>query len=341
MEVFRRSQEPITISGIDFDGTSGWIQGGVSNKIVVKKFNASLLSPLVSIYENERPVDWSKQFGRKGPMIVEIGSGLGEFIVHRAEQFPKQNFVGIEYDWPRVYKTLRRISRFNIKNVRLLNVDARVVFERLFLPVTIDSVVALFPCPWPKRSHIKHRLFNREFLQLINSRLADHGELKIVTDFYPYLEWISDEIPAQAFRYSERKIPPQFDTKFERRWQGQGQNEFWELLLTKQSSVAIPLKEDIILKEFSISHFNAQSLTLVDEKKDAVILFKEHFFDSRKSRAMIHAIVVEKNLTQHFWIAVVKQSDHWMIRPLEGCLFIPTPGIQRALELVREQSSIS
>ena len=48
---------------------------------------------------------------------------------------------------------------------------------------------------------------------------------------------------------------------------------------------------------------------------------------------MVHLVVVEKNITQHLWIAIIKRSQ-WCIAVLKGFPFIPTAGIQTALESV-------
>ena len=88
----------------------------------------------------------------------------------------------------------RSVSGGKLENVRLLKIDARVAFERLFLPQTIDHIHCLFPCPWPKKGHVKHRLFSNVFLKLINSRLKQKGQVKIVTDFCLTGEWVRGEI---------------------------------------------------------------------------------------------------------------------------------------------------
>jgi len=47
-------------------------------------------------------------------------------------------------------------------------------------------------------------------------------------------------------------------------------------------------------------------------------------------------IVVEENLTQHFWIEIGQRRECWYVRAARGCGIVPTVGIQRALDLVHE-----
>jgi len=168
----------------------------------------------------------------------KIGFGMGEFLVRCATDSPNRNFVGLEQHWERIYKTLRRLERSRFAdpgaghpdNIKILRIDARVAFERLFSPRSIDVIYCLFPCPWPKKGHVKHRLFSKKFLRLLNSRLKAKGMIKIVTDFFPYYEWMLTQIPTTGFDAATQTTQPQYGTKFERKWCEEGQKEFFELL---------------------------------------------------------------------------------------------------------------
>ena len=129
----------------------------------------------------ERPVDWRAQFGSQAPLEVEIGFGNGEFLVRRAQERPERHFVGIELEWASVQRALRRLAQAQATNVRLLLVDAHLALQRLFPPLALQRVYSLFPCPWPKERHAKHRLFSHTFLTLLNSRLQPDGEVLVVT----------------------------------------------------------------------------------------------------------------------------------------------------------------
>ena len=69
----------------------------------------------------------------------------------------------------RIHKTLRKIELAHIENVRLLRVDARLAMVRYFQPRSLERIHCLFPCPWPKKNQVKHRLFSRDFLKLLNN----------------------------------------------------------------------------------------------------------------------------------------------------------------------------
>ncbi|MCK5179659.1 MAG: tRNA (guanosine(46)-N7)-methyltransferase TrmB [Candidatus Omnitrophica bacterium] len=297
---------------------------------------------LVSPYDLKRPIDWNAQFSRSAPTDVEIGFGMGETLMRMAQESPERNFIGVEQHWKRICKTLRVMTKSQssapetFKNVRILRVDARVVFQRLFAPRSIDTVYCLFPCPWPKKGHVKHRLFNNGFLRLLNNRLKKSGTIRIVTDFYPYFQWVLAQAQGAGFCAETATVRPQYDTKFERKWRDEGQEEFFKLDLFKKRHIEAPVKKDIVLKSYTLNEFDFDRLQLKDETGKVSVIFKDKVFDRGQQKVMVHAIVAEEHLTQHFWSAIVKNEKTWRIARAEGQNFFPTPGIAKALELVYE-----
>lgn len=308
-----------------------------------KKHEISFL-PFIFYLQRERPIDWNKEFGRKAPLDVEIGSGLGEFLVQTSKQHPERNFVGIELEWGRVRKFLRKIElkiaasndEDVVNNIRVLRVDAVVAFERLFAPRTIHNIYCLFPCPWPKKRHIKHRIFSHEFLRLVNSRLVDRAGIKIVTDFKPYYEWTKEQLHDTGFKKNEKIIRPQFNTKYERKWCEQGQNEFYELHLIKNKHITVPLKKDVALQVYFAKKFKAEKFSLDDITGEVTVVLKDFLFDATQKKGLVYLIVSEKNITQHMRVSITKCSKGWRVEKAEGDMSLPTSGLALALKRVCE-----
>ncbi|MBI5149719.1 MAG: hypothetical protein HZA28_02990 [Candidatus Omnitrophica bacterium] len=292
--------------------------------------------PVISYHQIKRPVLWQEEFHRLAPFEVEIGFGLGEFLIRSATAHPDRDYVGIEQHWERMRKALEGMSA--LRNIRVLKVDARVAFERLFVPETIDHVHCLFPCPWPKKGHVKHRLFSNTFLKLLNSRLKKGGGVTIVTDSAPYQAWIRQQLDATGFELASRMVGPRYDTKFERKWHNEGHEEFHELTLTKTTHVAVPLTEDTLLRDYRLKEFDPKCFRFENQTGPVSVIFKEMLFDPAKDKAMVHLVVAEEEITQHFWVAVVKKGKIWRVCQADGQSVLPTPGIARAIELVYEQA---
>ena len=293
------------------------------------------LAPFLSWHKTPRPVQWVDVFGRCAPVEVEIGFGNGEFLVRLAQDHPERDFVGIELEWASVQRGLRRIAQVQATNVRLLQADARVVLERLFAPQSVQRVYALFPCPWPKERHTKHRLFSHTFLSLVNSRLLPAAEVQMVTDSASYVAWVQAQIPGTGFAVRSEPIPPIFRTKYERKWQAQGQEMFYDLRLTKTHHIPVSLREDVPVQTHRIAHFDPERFCPQNVRGPVTVEFKEFVYDPLRQRGMLWVFVVEEGLTQDFWIQIIRRHDSWHIRPAPGCDVVPTVSVQQALDLVR------
>ena len=310
------------------------------------------LKPLLEfpLNPNFAPACWTgrletkqhQEFQHQAPLEVEIGFGNGEFLIRRAQENPKVNFLGIEQNWERICKALRSIetiqqsSLSELRNIRIVRLDARLFLENFLGEESIDYVYCLFPCPWPKKGHIKYRLFSKDFLRLLNNRLKKQGEVKVVTDFYPYVEWISKESEGTGFGLKIQKIAARYNTKFERKWSAQGQKEFFEINLRKKEHQVLPFKKGFSVKAYKIKTFVPERFQFEDRKGEAAVIFKEMLFDSLKQKAMIHLIVSEQNITQHVWIVIAKKGRFWGIHKADGQNILPTQGIALALESVYE-----
>lgn len=295
------------------------------------------LKPFIQWPETERPVDWTRRFGREAPLEVEIGFGNGEYLAKHAQDNPERNFVGIEVGWGGVRRTLRKISKAGLTNVRLLLADSRLVFQYLLAPASLQRVYSLFPMPWPKEHHVKHRVFSHQFLRLLNNRLVAGGEARIVTDFEPYARWVKEQVPDSGFIMDVTLTHPSFDTKYERKWCEQGQETFFEIRLVKQQhQLDRAVKEEQPVKTYCVDHFDPDHFDPVSDHGEVVVEFKDYLYDPARKKAMTRAVVVEDELTQHVWIEIARGEAQWFIHLAPGCCAVPSVGVQRAVDLVYE-----
>ena len=292
-------------------------------------------------HQTERPVDWNNRFGRGDPTALEIGFGNGEYLVREALARPDWNFIGLDIRWASVLRALRKISEHGVGNVRVLQADARTALERLIRPGTLRQAYALFPCPWPKEHHAKHRVFSNDFLKLLNSRMADSAQARIVTDDENYLRWILRQTPGSGFKTLSRRIPPSFDTVYEKRWRKQGQQSFFELVLEKTDPCDASLKEDAPVQTHRVNTFDPERYAPQNDHGEPTVEFKEFLYDPQRKKAMSRVMIAEEGLLQDIWIEIAKYDDGWKIRPAWGCRMVPTAGVQRALDLMFEAAGKS
>ncbi|MDP8212833.1 MAG: hypothetical protein P9X22_06045 [Candidatus Zapsychrus exili] len=305
-----------------------------------------LLTPLISLSKEKYPIEWSEEFLLGSLLDVEIGFGTGEFLIAEAINNPGRNYVGIEQNWERIVKTLKVITRLHkegkpLNNIRILRIDATVAFERLFAQKSINSIYCLYPCPWPKKGHIKNRLFSCSFLKLLNSRLKVGGDLRIVTDFYLYFEWVIEQSEDAGFSVLTNRVKPKYNTKFELKWCEGGQEEFFEIKMHKKSHVNVIERQGVELKTYKVKDFAYDNFSFENKKGEISVILKDKLFDKDNKRAMIYVIVSEQNLTQHLWVSIIKGKDFWYIARAEGQKFFATPAISEAIKLIYEAAKLS
>lgn len=158
-------------------------------------------------------------FGREAPVIVEIGSGVGEATAVLAASRPDVDVLAFEVWRPGVAHTLGLLAEAGADNVRLISIDASWALEHLFAPGSVEELWTFFPDPWPKKRHHKRRLVSAGFAALAASRLRPGGLWRLATDWAEYAEQMQVLLDAEPLltggiteRWADRPV-----TKFERK----------------------------------------------------------------------------------------------------------------------------
>lgn len=160
--------------------------------------------------------DW---FGREAPLVVEIGSGVGEATGVLAAARPAYDVLALEVWRPGIAASLAEVAAAGAANVRFCSVDAVWMLEHVVAPGQLAELWTFFPDPWPKTRHHKRRLVDEAFARLVASRLAPGGAWRLATDWADYAEQMRSVLDAEPRltggvvpRWDERPV-----TKFERK----------------------------------------------------------------------------------------------------------------------------
>ncbi|UBH14712.1 tRNA (guanosine(46)-N7)-methyltransferase TrmB [Macrococcus armenti] len=132
----------------------------------------------IDLARKDHIIDW---FEVKQPIHIEVGSGMGRFITEMAKANPHINYIGIERDKNVMIRIVEKAVDQNIKNLRLLTVDAEKLTD-IFNPGEIDRIYLNFSDPWPKMRHAKRRLTHENFLKVYETILNNDGEIHFKTD---------------------------------------------------------------------------------------------------------------------------------------------------------------
>jgi tRNA (guanine-N7-)-methyltransferase len=184
------------------------------------------------------PLDLPSTFGRAAPVVVEIGSGMGETTARIARENPQFDYLAIEVHSPGVGSLLRKLSEDGTTNVRVIQHDAVEVMRDMIPQGSLAGLHVFFPDPWPKKRHHKRRLLQPDFAALAASRLAAGAYLHVATDWQEYAEHVlavlgaipalSNTVDAFAPRPATRP-----ETKFERRGLKLGHG-VWDIVFTRK-----------------------------------------------------------------------------------------------------------
>ncbi len=143
-------------------------------------------------------LDFVEVFGRKAPVVMEIGFGNGDNLCHLARVNPDTDFLGVEVHRPGIGSLLLKLDRDGIENVRVICADAALVLATRIPKASLTAVYLLFPDPWPKKRHHKRRLLQHGFVTQIGECLCPGGDLYVATDWQDYAEHVlkvSAQIP--------------------------------------------------------------------------------------------------------------------------------------------------
>ena len=167
--------------------------------------------------------NWQSQFGNDHPLKLEIGFGMGEFLISMAKREPDSNFVGIDFSQNGIKKILENIRSSQLKNILVVFGDVREKLPHLFRAEELNSVYINLPDPWPKKRHFKRRLIKPELVKLISQKLAPNGCVHLATDSESYamemLEYFKAESSMQnvnhetGISYVRKNLPK---TKYEK-----------------------------------------------------------------------------------------------------------------------------
>ena len=131
-------------------------------------------------------LDFEKAFGRRAPVVLEIGFGMGETTASIAQVSPGTDFLGIEVHGPGVGALLAKLDALSLANVRVVRHDAVEVVADMIPIGALAGVHVFFPDPWPKKRHHKRRLLQPAFVHALAQRLAPGGYLHAATDWEDY-----------------------------------------------------------------------------------------------------------------------------------------------------------
>lgn len=150
--------------------------------------------------------------------VWEVGCGHGHFLAAYARAHPEQPCIGVDIASDRIARAVRKRDRAQLTHLHFVQGDARVFLEALPAAATVSRVFILFPDPWPKLRHHKHRILQPAFLTRLRERVGSGSRLYFRTDFEPYfVEARATAASSPGWRLVDEPWPFECETVFQQR----------------------------------------------------------------------------------------------------------------------------
>ncbi|QPC84994.1 tRNA (guanosine(46)-N7)-methyltransferase TrmB [Phototrophicus methaneseepsis] len=268
------------------------------------------------------PVDWTALFGTVRPLILEIGFGNGDYLLHLARQHPDYNVIGVEISNKSLEKAEQKIINSGLPNVCAIHGRGETALHHLFASATISQIHVNYPDPWFKSRHAGRRLIQRDTLDAIVSRLVPGGIFYLATDILDYAE-MAHELLADTRSLTNQQSVPWADempgriiTKYEQKGYQEGRPGHF--FVYQRNEIAGP---DVpVMQELEMPHIVLQTPLTPDdmlEKFDKMthhiddihVAYLEAFMDHRRRALLFEIKMQEPTIDQHFCLTLTPRED--------------------------------
>lgn len=292
------------------------------------------------------PADWAALFGRRAPLVVEIGFGNGLFLVDLARRLPDANVLGLEISIPSIRSAARKVARMDLTNVRLMQADANSALHVLCEPESIERVYINFPDPWPKKNHAGRRLIDDAFLCLLASRMRSGGHLDIATDHDEYAAQItgclqrSPHFAARTGAVFTLVDEGRVQTKYEQVALTEGRTPRYYLWRRSDAPVAerFPIPEELAMPHVvfrapvDLSEIGRRFQPHVVEVDATRIRFAEAYRSLHDGKLLIECYINEEPIAQRLGIELRARASGEVVVSLAQIGFPrPTRGVHHAI----------
>jgi tRNA (guanine-N(7)-)-methyltransferase len=146
---------------------------------------------------------------------LDIGAGMGRFLMAEAEKNPSTRYLGIDPDYQCVKKNLQKLDNRERRKASLPL--ARFFFGSVYhalphLPeMSIDRAYVNYPDPWFKKRHLKRRLVTDKLFHSLLPALKDGAQVFVQTDIDDYAESIHEQLDLVKGYEINREALPLFE----------------------------------------------------------------------------------------------------------------------------------
>jgi tRNA (guanine-N7-)-methyltransferase len=151
-------------------------------------------------------LDWEALFGRKAPVVLDLGCGNGRYTIGSAWSRRDFDHLGVDILPVVIRYARKRGNQRGLSNLRFAVLGGHELLERYVEPASVAEIHCYHPQPWYDPKDIHKRLIKPAFLALVHLTLQPGGLFVIQTDNPGYWRYIQQVVP-HFFDFTERIGP--------------------------------------------------------------------------------------------------------------------------------------
>jgi len=253
--------------------------------------------------------DFAKGFPEAEDVRIEVGFGSGRHLLHQAQANSDILFIGIEIHKPSIEQALKQINILKLKNLILLDYDARLFLE--LVPSNIASRIYVhFPVPWDKKPH--RRVISPAFINESTRVLAPEGRLELRTDSENYFaySWETFISLNRAKLEVNKNQNIAISSKYEDRWKKMEKNIYDITLINDEMSPELHIEGSFAFKS-GFDEARLYNLNGTTEKSEDGFVHFERLYKTSDDRMMFRISMGSFERPEHLYVIIGKEKSYY------------------------------
>ncbi len=253
--------------------------------------------------------DFVKEFPEADDVRIEVGFGSGRHLLHQAKENPEILFIGIEIHKPSVEQALKQINILELKNLILLDYDARLFLE-LVPSNTVSRVYVHFPVPWDKKPH--RRVISTAFISEATRVLAPEGRLELRTDSENYFAYSWETFIAlnRAKLEVNKNQEIAISSKYEDRWKKMEKNIYDITLINDETSPEIKVEGSFAFKS-GLDEERLFKLNGTTQKIEGGFVHFERLYKTSDERMLMRLSMGSFERPEHLYVIIGREKSYY------------------------------
>ncbi|KAI3417236.1 Phosphoglycerate kinase [Psidium guajava] len=138
------------------------------------------------------------------PLVVDIGSGNGVFLLGMAKRWKHLNFLGLEINEKLVHRCLIAVHQSDLTNGYFIATNATSTFRSIVSSYPGEVILVSIQCPNPDFNKAEHRwrMLQKSLVEAVADLLIANGKVFLQSD----IEEVAVRMKEQFLRYGKGKL---------------------------------------------------------------------------------------------------------------------------------------